>query len=186
MTDKEQCWDLNKQKSRSPNVKHLPLPPGKAIVIFANGDKYVGGLQNAQKEGDGMCSWLGSYLIPYTGLTFRIFSECVRLIHDSMIYLFSSNFTMRCRVMPRTVHVKPGMFTPTVLPTRALGPETPLTVKCIHKGQRLWAGSTEMSLGSFTMNSLLISWISSHCSTISAYLMMQFPLGRVLADGQAA
>ena len=35
-------------------------------------------------------------------------------------------------------------------------------------------------------NSLLISWISSHCSTISAYLMMQFPLGRVLADGQAA
>ena len=58
LTDKEQCWDLNKQKSRSPNVKHLPLPPGKAIVIFANGDKYVGGLQNAQKEGDGMCSWL--------------------------------------------------------------------------------------------------------------------------------
>eukprot|EP00435_Cladocopium_sp_Y103_P060545 s25_g22.t1 len=33
LTDKEQC---------------------KAIVIFANGDKYVGALQNAQKEGDGM------------------------------------------------------------------------------------------------------------------------------------
>jgi hypothetical protein len=33
---------------------------GKAIVIFANGDKYVGALQNAQKEGDGMCIRPGS------------------------------------------------------------------------------------------------------------------------------
>lgn len=46
-----------------------------------------------------------------------------------------------------------------------------------------WSDWTESWI---SYNSLLISWISSHCSTISAYLMMQFPLGRVLADGQAA
>ena len=35
------------------------ISAGKSIVLFANGDKYIGGLRAGQKEGDGMCPWDG-------------------------------------------------------------------------------------------------------------------------------
>ena len=34
---------------------------GKSIVLFTNGDKYVGGLRNGQKDGEGMCAQRNIY-----------------------------------------------------------------------------------------------------------------------------